>query len=69
MLEGYASGVDVVYDFVAREESEGVGEGFEGVDGGEDVLEIDCIVRCCGSGSVKRICRCIDYCLLIREFQ
>jgi hypothetical protein len=40
----YACGFDVVYDFVAREESEGVGEDFEGVDGGEDVLEIDCIV-------------------------
>jgi len=40
----YECRVDIIDDFVAREEAEGVVEDFEGVDGGKDVLEIDCVV-------------------------
>jgi hypothetical protein len=58
--EKYACGVDVVDDFIAREESEEVGVGFEGVDGRKDVLEVDCVIRIGRIVSVKRIGRCVN---------
>jgi len=52
---GCVGRVDVVDDFVGAEEAEGVAEGFEGVDCGEDVLEVDCVVGISGVGAVDGV--------------
>lgn len=58
--EKYACGVDVVDYFIAREESEKIGVGFEGIDGRKDVLEVNCVIRISRIVSVKRIGRCVN---------
>jgi hypothetical protein len=44
LKERYPCGISIVDNLVAGEEAKRVGERFECVDGGKDVLEIDCII-------------------------
>lgn len=50
----------IVDNFVTGEESQCVGIVCEGIDGGEDVLEVNGVVGWVGIGSVEGVERCVD---------
>lgn len=55
LFETYKSGIDVVDNFIAREETQSIIERFESVNGGKDVLQVDRIIRGGGVRSINSV--------------
>jgi hypothetical protein len=53
-------GISIVDNLVTREESQGVRVLGELLDGREDILQIDVVVRFCGAGAVERVLGGVD---------
>jgi hypothetical protein len=59
-VRGGGGGGIIVDDLVSREESEGIGVTSKGIDGREDVLQVDGVVRVVGGGPVERVLGGVD---------
>lgn len=59
-VRGSRGGLVIVDDLVAREEEKGVVVVGESVNGGEQALEVDLVVRRAGVGAVERVLRGVD---------
>jgi hypothetical protein len=57
----YRCCINAVNNFVTGEETKDVVIAFKSIDGGKDVLKINCIIRVDRIISIKGVCRCIDY--------